>query len=382
MREILREGDISIWGSTALEGARGVMAIASFNQGRQIITAEKYGQSFSALAIYDARSLEKQKVLVLPETTPIPHILRVVSDPETVLINYGHSLRMIHLNSRTVEDHTFGMDYYIEQVKWWQIPFKEKDWLTPGNIEIFDEGKIMVAYCGRSSHFLPDYLLSWELSSDRLIKGPVYTLQNYSYYCFYAKIGAVDHERRQYITTDRLGTVKFWNIDDLSLDRQWQVPSAEDKHSPEAASGRNSLNIVTFCSDKQQLAVGTWYGPIHIVDIQSGKKTVDPLIAQESEFKEEENYSSYRHLNGMPKEIISLAFFAKGNRLIAAHRDGSIRIWNTESGEQVGATSYCIGKSCASSIWINSHINKAIFTLDNSYGSSTDVLLFNLSPYI
>lgn len=383
MREILREGDIAIWDSTTLLEAREVKAIVSFKSGQQLITAEQYGKSFSALAIYDSRSLERERVLVLPEATAIPYILTVVPDSETVMMNIDSSLCLTNLQSRMVEANVFRMRYYVNQPKWWQIPFKEKDWFDTGHIEMFDEGKLMVAYCGRSSHLLPDYLLSWESSSNRLIKGPVYTLQNYSYYCSHAKIGAADQKRRQYITTDRLGTVKFWNVDDLSLDRQWKVPSAEDMTLAEPASGNNSLNIMTVCSEKNQLAVGTWYGPVHIVDIVSGEQAIAPLIAQDSEFKENTPYSNYYYdSKEKQKEVTTLRFFAKGSRLIVAHGDGSIRIWNTESGEQEGDTSYCPESSFATNILILPNENQAVLILKETYSLPSNILLFDLVPYL
>ncbi len=177
MRPILREGDPSIWGSTTLNDARSVRAIQWLNGGKQMITCEKYGVIFAALAIYDAATLERQQVWVFPEEIDPPHVLGIISDPQRILINFHYSLCCVNLETKTIEGTPVLLKFHTLPPKRWRVPFQEKHWFKVGNTGIYDGGELVVAHCGVSAPELPSNLISWQFPSFERIAGPVYTLK-------------------------------------------------------------------------------------------------------------------------------------------------------------------------------------------------------------
>jgi eukaryotic-like serine/threonine-protein kinase len=81
---------------------------------------------------------------------------------------------------------------------------------------------------------------------------------------------------------------------------------------------RNSIGSVWFSPNDRFVVVGYFAGGIDVLDVESGQ--------QVSEFT--------RHT----KEVTSLQFLADGKEVITASRDGSFRVWELNTGREVGET--------------------------------------------
>ena len=336
-RGILRKEESRL--TRTLADAKGLKAIAMLDDGRRIITSEKYGKQGACLGLYDAESLKLLEQIFIDGFEP-PSAIGVVSDSNHVIVNVDRSLCVIDLRTGGTSGPPLPMLFHNDgptdgkPIAWWQYPFLgKKELFRTGTIGVFDGGRIATVHCGIAAPSMPSQLISWDLNSFRLKAGPVRTPDvSPSPQLTDDMAGVPDKIHRQFITGQRYGWVNFWDIDILRLVKAWRVesPRSCDRSLQNCAS--NQIHSMVLSTDARIIAVGTFCGAIHVIDIESGKDVIAPLVPRDFDYTRERYSDSPRYAT----EVTALQFFAMDKKLIAGYDDGSLRVWDIESGLEVG----------------------------------------------
>jgi WD40 repeat protein len=361
----LRISDETLRGARPLTNAKGITAMALLDGGRRIITSEKYGNHGACLALYDADSLRLLREFVFAEDTPQPYAIGVVSDPDRIIIDVGERLRLIDLRDASCFGESLPMRFWFVSPEWEWLAKK----LTAGEalptaaISIFDGGKIATVHCGVAAQNptprMPNYLVSWDLVSFQLKAGPVQT-PNRGAMSTDDMASGRDIVHRQFITGQRHGWVRFWDIDTLQLVREFHIESPPSCDRKLEGMDNHQIYSIALSNNVRIIALGTWSGAIHVLDRESGRDLVGPLIPHDFD------YTSTNENGGWPphyaEEVTSLEFFANDRRLVAGYKDGSLRVWDVASGIEVGETLGLKDRQCHSPdmLWILPQFRKAI----------------------
>lgn len=385
-RKVLTEDDGTLRGSRLLTDVKQLTAITLLDNGSRIITSERYGDRGACLAIYDVESLQLLREFVFADGLGQPNAIGVVSDPERIIIDVDGGLSIIDLRAVSVVGQPMPMYFYHTgnsgKPEWWQYPFLgKKEFFKTGTIGIFDGGRTTTVHCGIAAPRMPSNLVSWNLASYQLkVEHPVFTPDiSPSPMMTDDMAGVPDVKRRQFITGQRFGWVNFWDIDTLNLVRAWRIESPESCKRPQQSRANNEIQTMSLSNDSRILAIGTWCGAIHVCDTESGKEVVTPLIPNDFDYTQKDEYS---YSPKYASEVMSLHFFADDQYLIAGYADSSLRIWDVKSGFQVGeplAQDERKGNPQVDLLCVIPKFRKAISACSSSYNS--DIRVWDVSQY-
>jgi serine/threonine protein kinase/WD40 repeat protein len=331
--------------NTHLTEATGVGAIALLNDGRTLVATERYGQDGACLGLYDVETL-RRTTQVFVDSSRVPSSIGVLPSKDQypwspgqmrVIVDVDRDLRVVDLEDGA----TFGspMPMYFHNIGgnegrphlWWQAGGSEKELFRTAEIGIFDNGRIAVAHCGIAAPQMPAQLVSWDLDRFELKAGPVFTPDVDTPQMTDDKAGVADVRRRQFITGQRFGRINFWNIDSATLERTIKITTASHCERSTTNCASNQIESMCISADGSRLAVGTYCGAIHLIDVDSGNDIVVPLVPKRFNYADEHDYAA------RPKEPTAIHFFANDSRLVAGYEDGSLQTWDVKSGTEVGA---------------------------------------------
>lgn len=375
-RKLLVEEDSTLRGSRSLTDVKQLKAIALLDDGRRIITSERYGNHSACLAIYDADSLQSLREFVFVDDVEPPNAIGVVSDPDRVIVNIGDGLSVIDLHTRESIGQPLPMLFYNRN----QLPPAEglmhvavavlgrKELFLTGTIGIFDGGKVATVHCGGAPNY-PSHLVTWDIDSVQLEAGPIWTPKS----LYNDKVGVPDPIHRQFITGDQLGWVRFWGIYALQLVREWHIESPASCDRSRANISNNEIGAMALSNDGRTVAIGTYCGAIHIFDAESGKNVIAPLVPHDFDYT-----PVVEHSPKYAEEVTALQFFASDQRLIAGYGDGSLRVWDVKSGVEVGEPLGEKARGIAGMLYVLPRLHKAISA---STHDLSDIRVWDLQSY-
>ena len=377
MRQVLREGDIAISESLHINITKEVKAIQTTNQDSYFITSERYGEEFAAISIYESATLERKHVYVFPEKTSIPNVIRAIEGSDLILVNfYGH-LCKINLKSKLIEGVPIEMRFRLRHLKRKKRYYKENEKFYVQDVGVYNNGKLITAHCGIAAPRMPSNLITWDSETGKILSGPIHTPDvNDSHIPTDDMAGIPDMMNKCYITSQRFGWVRYWNAEDLSLKLQWQIhtPSEYDRSIPTRANNEIQAIALYQSTSQAKLAVGTWSGITLVVDLETGKNLISPLIP--NDFSYSQNTYGRKDIF-QSSEVSSLAFFDSGKKLIVGFANGSIRFWDVIKGIQIrGILDF--NPLRIARIFVPKHQQKAIVILDHVNREESNVRIVDL----
>ncbi|MCH2160794.1 MAG: protein kinase [Phycisphaerales bacterium] len=138
------------------------------------------------------------------------------------------------------------------------------------------------------------------------------------------------------------GTIRVWHADSLEGLHALDLPEtrADTDNHPGAKAW---ANVVVFAPDSGQLVSGSSDGIIHFWDLEEGKPTrtfmssVEPNPMEQMFSKSiNEQLKAINRRTGASNTVVdAIAFSPGGDTMVSAHRDGPLRKWDVQSGEQV-----------------------------------------------
>lgn len=113
------------------------------------------------------------------------------------------------------------------------------------------------------------------------------------------------------------GAVSAWEVSAGTVARRWQMTTGNEVIAIGAAGDAIAVarrdRVVTILDEaRRRLLLGTWGGGIVVVDVDSGRVV--------------------RTLDGHTRLVGGLAVDASNGLVASASRDGSVRLWDLESG--------------------------------------------------
>lgn len=384
--KLLIEKDGASKDSRSLTDAKGLTAIALLNDGKSILTSEKHGNQGACLALYDTESLKLLREFVFADGVQQPNAISVVSDPDRVIIDVDGGLNIFDLGKVSSVGELLPMLFHNNgpingsAIAWWQYPFLGKrEPFRTSTIGIFDSGQVATVHCGIAAPRMPSQLISWDLSSFKLKAGPVRTPDVSPSPQLTDDMAGVPYPKhRQFITAQRYGWVHFWDIDTLQLVRAWRIESPASCDRSLQNRANNEIQTISLSKDGRILALGTWCGAIHIVNAESGKDVVAPLVPSDFDYTHDRFHDPHHAV-----EVTALQFFANDQKLIAGYYDGSLRVWDIAAGVEVGDP-LDKGKEFGSPIGILCilhQLRKAISAVSSDYTQESDIRVWNLQQY-
>lgn len=366
-------------GQRLLTDVQQLNAIAFLDDGRRIITSEKYSNGRACLAVYDPDSLQLLKAFIFAEGVEPPNAIGVISDPNRILVDIGAGLQIVDLQTLSPAGDSLPMIFDSQgacyaDATWWQNLFDLRERYNTRTIGVFDGGKIATVHCGIAAPDMAAQLVTWDISSLQLKAGPVNTPNaSPSPSSTDDMAGLPDFDHRQFITAQRYGWAHFWDIDTLRLLRAWRIESPTGCDRAIGSTANNQIRTIALSDDAKIIALGTWCGVIHICDVETGREVINSLIPHDFDYSKEESLSDPLKYAA---EVTSLQFFAV-NRLIACYADGSMRIWDIHRGIEIGETQ-SLNKN-VDILFVIRRLRKVISARSNYYKS--EVQVWNLEQY-
>lgn len=325
-RKLLTPNAMAPRSSRSLCNAKNLMAFALLDEGKQIITSEEYGDRGYCLAVYHADSLKLVRELVFADGVckSQPNAIAVVGDPDLVIVDIADSLYVVDLRT--------GLWVASLRLEPKILDYNHAFWT--GAISLFDGGRLAAAHCGVAGDTghrnTLHALITFDVASGQLKKA-VWTQEPRNIYES-ERAGVADPVRRQFITGTLDGWLHVWDIDSLTLARQWHLESPSGCTIPNPSESKFSEGICSMAisSDYRILAVGTACGAIHLINVETGKDIVHALVPSDFDYTPAPSEPEYA------REVTALEFFADDKRVIARYTDGSLRVWDLSSGFEVG----------------------------------------------
>lgn len=314
-----------------MDGALGVIDILLLEEDQQLLTSEKPHSTLGQLAHYDIQSGER---LELKHLVKYLHGVTLLAELPNKLILIGGSDDKGNF-VQLIDRKTYRTSGPAIRFK---IPRRHNDF----RVELKKYGffaervgvysnSMVVAQCGMGGDV--SQLYSFNPMSGTIYAGPTDTQKVHDPSHILPETsqdwaGVILKEHRWYVTGSRWGWVRTWDAGTLTLLHHLQLQSPEGIDRSLRHTSNCQIHAMAVNGSETTIAVGTWVGAIHLLNAPPEADVVNPLVPKDFKY-EDDPYS------GDASEVTALLFLDNERFLVAAYKS-SLRIWDTETGLQVG----------------------------------------------